>query len=93
MVGDRITVLATADGAASVEYVDANGAAIADQDPVAQGHQMNLVAGANVVRVRVGSADGFASKTYAVSVTSTRPELVTNLGETLDDAALSSVVA
>ena len=93
VVGDRITVLATADGAASVEYVDANGAKIADQDPVAQGHQMNLVAGANVVRVRVGSADGFASKTYAVSVTSTRPELVTNLGETLDDAALSSVVA
>ena len=34
-----------------------------------------------------------ASKTYAVSVTSTRPELVTNLGETLDDAPLSSVVA
>ena len=94
VVGDRITVLATADDlAATVEYVDANGAAIADQDPVAQGHQMNLVAGANVVRVRVGSADGFASKTYAVSVTSTRPELVTNLGETLDDAALSSVVA
>ena len=93
VVGDRITVLATADGAASVEYVDANGAKIADQDPVAQGHQMNLVAGANVVRVRVGSVDGFASKTYAVSVTSTRPELVTNLGETLDDAALSSVVA
>ena len=86
VVGDRITVLATADDvAATVEYVDANGAAIADQDPVAQGHQMNLVAGANVVRVRVGSADGFASKTYAVSVTSTRPELVTNLGETLDD--------
>ena len=94
VVGDRITVLATADDvAATVEYVDANGAAIADQDPVAQGHQMNLVAGANVVRVRVGTADGFASKTYAVSVTSTRPELVTNLGETLDDAALSSVVA
>ena len=94
VVGDRITVLATADDvAATVEYVDANGAKIADQDPVAQGHQMNLVAGANVVRVRVGSADGFASKTYAVSVTSTRPELVTNLGETLDDAALSSVVA
>ena len=35
VVGDRITVLATADDvAATVEYVDANGAKIADQDPV-----------------------------------------------------------
>ena len=66
----QVTVVAeAADADAAVEFVDANGDAAADADGVADGHQVDLAVGANVVRVRVTAADGAPVRTYQVTVT------------------------
>ena len=66
----QVTVRARAMvAAAAVEYVDADGVAITDQDDTAEGHQIGLENGANVVGVRVTAGDGSATQTYTVTVT------------------------
>ena len=63
----QVTVAATAgDGDATVAYLDGNGDAIADADPVAAGHQVDLEAGSNTVKVAVGK-DGLTT-TYTLTL-------------------------
>ena len=75
----RITVTATSDDAdATIGYKDAADAELADADPDADGFQVDLVPGDNVVRVAVAGADGTPT-TYAVTV---------NRGTTVDPVAI-----
>ena len=63
----QVTVAPTAsDADATVAYLDGNGDAIADADPVAAGHQVDLEAGSNTVKVAV-SKDGLTT-TYTVKL-------------------------
>ena len=63
----QVTVAPTAgDPDATVAYLDGNGDAIADADPVAAGHQVDLEAGSNTVKVAV-SKDSLTT-TYAVNL-------------------------
>ena len=88
----RITVEAVAnDAAARVSWLDGDGAALADADAAAEHFQMDLAAGANVVRIRITAADGETERTYTLTITrpvvdpgqpSAAPVLVANDGQT-----------
>ena len=81
----RVTIAATAgDDGATVAYRDGNGDAIADADAGADGHQVDLAAGSNTVKVAV-SRDGL-SATYTIILL----RLVA-LGQTQNDAMLSAL--
>ena len=70
---DEVTVTATENHAsADVEIQDADGNALADAGTAA-GHQVALVEGENVIKVKVTAANGTATQTYTVTVT--RPAL------------------
>ena len=73
----RITVTATSTDA-TIAYKDGVDAALTDADPDADGFQVDLVPGDNVVRVEVTVAGG-APTTYAVTV---------NRGTTVDPVAI-----
>ena len=64
---EQVTIAPTAsDAGATVAYLDGNGDAIADADAGAGGHQVDLDAGSNTVKVAV-SKDGLTT-TYTVSL-------------------------
>ena len=54
---------------ATVEYLNASDAALADADTNAAGHQVALAEGDTVIKVKVTSQDGTAMQTYTVTVT------------------------
>ena len=63
----QVTVAPTAsDAGATVAYRDGNGDAMADADATADGHQVDLDAGSNTVKVAV-SKDGLTT-TYTVKL-------------------------
>ena len=65
----EVTVTATENHAsADVEIQDADGNALADAGTAA-GHQVALVEGENVIKVKVTAANGTATQTYTVTVT------------------------
>ena len=65
----RITIAPTAANAgATVAYEDGNGATLADADGDANGHQVDLAEGTNVVRVVVTADDRITTLTYTVTV-------------------------
>ena len=65
----RITVTpAVSHANATVEYLDGDGAALADADTGTDGFQVDLEAGDNVIGVRVTAADGATTRTYTVTV-------------------------
>ena len=72
-VGDsvsRITVTAArSDSDAGIAYLDGDDIELADLDTVADGHQVDLVVGANTIKVKVTAGDGTTTKTYTVTVT------------------------
>ena len=72
-VGDsvsRITVTAArSDSAAGIAYLDGDGDELTDLDPGTDGHQVDLVVGANTIKVKVTAGDGATTKTYTVTVT------------------------
>ena len=75
----RITVApTTTDGGATVELLDSGDAALADADTTADGHQVDLAVGENVVKVKVTAADGVATETYTVTVTRTAEDTLLN---------------
>ena len=79
----RVTVEATASSsAATVEYLDGDGAAIEDADGK-EGHQVDLEAGANEIQVKVTAGDG-------VSMSSTRVFVTRALDTAPDPAAIWS---
>ena len=65
-VGDVERITITAAAAAAIAYRDANGAALADADTVAGGHQVDLHAGGNTVKLAV--SNGGLTATYTVKV-------------------------
>ena len=68
----RITLTeSTTDANASVAYLDGDGTALTDLNTVADGHQVDLVAGANVIQVKVTAEDTTTTQTYRVTVTRT----------------------
>ena len=83
----RITVTPTADPAdATIRYKDGADALLTDADPDADGFQVDLIPGDNVVRVEVtGSADGATTLTYTVTVT--RGGGATNSAPTFDEGS------
>ena len=65
----RVTVTAMAnDDAATIEYLDASDAVLADADTSAEGHQVSLSEGDNAIKVKVTAEDDTA-QAYTVTVT------------------------
>ncbi len=66
----RITVTATASDAANatVEFLDASDAALADADGNTDGHQVDLAVGKNTIKVKVTAADNATTRTYTLVV-------------------------
>ena len=57
------------DSAATVRYLDAADAVLADADTNTDGHQVALSTGQNTIKVEVSAEDGTTTKTYTVTVT------------------------
>ena len=65
----EVTVTAmTTDSGASIEYLDGSDMTLDDADTAADGHQVTLAEGDNVIKVKVTAADT-TTKTYTVTVT------------------------
>ena len=58
---------------ASLTFLDAENSALEDADETANGHQLNLLAGENTIRLRVTSQDGTTEETYELVVTRDGP--------------------
>ena len=86
----EISVLPTVnDGGATVEYLDANDAAITDGAGAAAGLQFSPAVGRNTIKVKVTAADSVATETYTVVVTRLAQlppgrALVSNTGKVCD---------
>ena len=72
-VGQVTVMPATRDAYAAVDYLDVNGDPLADADPDADGFQVDLEVGENVVRVKVGATDGTTTETYTVTMSLAAP--------------------
>ena len=71
----RITVtLSLGDSDASFAFLDASDSVMPDRDTVAAGHQIDLVVGENVFKVRVTAEDNLTTRTYVVTVTRTEED-------------------
>ena len=71
----QITVtLSLGDSAASFAFLDASDSVMPDRDTVADGHQIDLVVGENMFKVRVTAEDNLATRTYVVTVTRTEED-------------------
>ena len=80
----RITVTPSlGDSAASVAFLNAGDSALPDRNSVAPGHQIDLVVGENVFKIRVTAEDNLTSETYVVSLT--RTEADTSLSPSASD--------
>ena len=64
-----VTAAATADSEATVAYLDASDAVLADADGGSDGHQVDLTVGANTIKVEVTAADAVTVRTYTLAVT------------------------
>ena len=77
-----VTVTATKNQAdATVAWLDASDATLADADAMASGHQVALEAGANTFKVKVTAEDGTTTKTYTVTVNRASPSCTLNTGD------------
>ena len=71
---DRVTVTATPTNPdADLAWLDENDVALADAGGSADGHQVDLDAGENVVKAKVTAVDGTTMETYVVTVTRRAP--------------------
>ena len=77
-----VTVKATKNQAdATIAWLDASDATLADADAMASGHQVALEAGANTFKVKVTAEDGTTTKTYTVTVNRASPSCTLNTGD------------
>ena len=77
-----VTVTASKNQAdATVAWLDASDATLADADTNASGHQVALEAGANTFKVKVTAEDGTTTKTYTVTVNRATPSCTLNTGD------------
>ena len=71
----QITVTPSqSDSGASVGFLNASDSVLPDRDSVAPGHQVDLVVGENVLKVRVMAEDSLTTMTYVVTVTRTEED-------------------
>ena len=91
----EVTVTAmTTDSGASIDYLDGSDMTLDDADTAADGHQVTLAEGDNVIKVKVTAADS-STKTYTVTVdrAAADPQPVTtfvsNTGEMPDGTSSS----
>ena len=71
---DEVTVTPTVKHrGATVEYLDGDDATLADANDMADGHQVTLEVGENVVKVKVTAEDGTTTETYTVTLTRAEP--------------------
>ena len=71
----RVTVTAAkSDDGATVAYLDGSDQALADADSAAEGQQVDLSVGDNVVKVQVTAPDA-VTRTYTVTITQTEQDL------------------
>ena len=75
-VGQVTVTLEKSDSDATVEYLDSS-----DADSTADGHQVTLVVGNTVIKVKVTAEDGTTTQTYTVTVTLAEGSLVSNIGQ------------
>ena len=68
VIASRITVTASNEHNASIQFLDGNYAELEDTDDSLDGHQVDLALGGNTVVVRVTSPDGQASYAYTIQV-------------------------
>ena len=77
-----VTVTATKNQAdATIAWLDASDATLADADAMASGRQVALEAGANTFKVKVTAEDGTTTKTYTVTVNRASPTCTLNTGD------------
>ena len=77
-----VTVTASKNQAdATVAWLDASDATLADADAMAAGHQVALEAGGNTFKVKVTAEDGTTTKTYTVTVNRATPTCSLNTGD------------
>ena len=77
-----VTVTASKNQAdATIAWLDASDATLADADAMAAGRQVALAAGANTFKVKVTAEDGTTTKTYTVTVTRATPTCSLNTGD------------
>ena len=81
--GARISVTATNDHRARIQFLDSNDAALPDAAGLA-GHQVNLPTGATVINVKLTSVDRRAEHRYAITVTRLNTEPAFPASETGD---------
>ncbi len=87
----QITVtLSLGDSAASFAFLDASDSVLPDRDTVADGHQIDLVVGENVFKVRVTAEDNLATETYVVSVTRTEADTSLSPSASVPSSAFAS---
>ena len=80
----QITVTPSqSDSGASFTFLNASDSVLPDRDTVTDGHQIDLVVGENMFKVRVTAEDNLTIETYVVSVT--RTEADTSLTPPADD--------
>ncbi|MYL10848.1 MAG: leucine-rich repeat protein, partial [Cenarchaeum sp. SB0669_bin_11] len=95
VVGNRVaeaTVTPTASNAdAAVAFLDANDSPLADVDGNKEGHQMDLQAGENTIKVRVTSEDSTASQTYTLVVTRDSAGNICGRTEQVREAILEAI--
>ena len=75
-VGQVTVTLEKSDSDATVEYLGSS-----DADSTADGHQVTLVVGNTVIKVKVTAEDGTTTQTYTVTVTLAEGSLVSNIGQ------------
>ena len=89
----QITVTPTkSDSNASVAYLDGSDNTLTDADAVTDGHQVDLTAGENTIKVTVTAGDTTTMLTYTVKVTRT-DVLVSNTGQTLTTSGSGAIQA
>ena len=81
----RVTINATEnDNGAEANYFDGGDVMLTDADG-AGGFQIDLAAGANIIKVKVTAEDGMTTETYTVTVTrAAGTTLVSSLGQSAD---------
>ena len=91
----RVTVIATNDHDAKIEFLDLVGGAIADADGSQEGHQVDLSGDLAAIRVRVTSQDGEATRVYTIRMlppcATAVPDASNNPGLVSDCEALLAV--
>ena len=74
----QVTVTPTlGDSGATIEYLDASDMTLTDADTLANGQQVALTEGDNVIKVKLTAADGNTTHTYTVTVNRPATTLVT----------------